>query len=157
MSMVTICIIVLIIALICLVVEMFIPGFGFFGISGLILMAVSAVLAIMYIPYGWVFVTAQALVIIAFVYLIYRRIRNKQLYSNLIMSETLQEDIPAIGDLDSLIGKEGQALTTLRPFGEAGFNGRQLEVCSDGPYIERGAKVKVTEIRNSRVMVTEIK
>jgi membrane-bound serine protease (ClpP class) len=156
MSMVTICIILLAISLICLVVEMFLPGFGFFGISGIILMLLSAVLAVMYIPFGWMFVAAEAALLVLFGSLIFARIRKRQLYGKLILNENLNEAIPDIGSLESLIGKEGKTLTPLRPFGDAEFNGKQLEICSQGPFIARGVMIKGTGINNNRIVVKEV-
>jgi membrane-bound serine protease (ClpP class) len=151
--MVTLCIILLALSLVCLVVEMFMPGFGVFGISGLLLMIASAVLAVMYIPFGWVFVAAEVAVLILFGYLIFMRIRKRQLYGKLIMNETLNDEIPTFGDLESLIGKEGRTMSALRPFGEAEFNGKQLEVSSEGAYIEKDVRVRVSAINNNRIIV----
>ena len=153
MSMVTLCILLLTLGLVCLVVEIFVPGFGVFGIFGLLLMIVSAVLAVMYLPYGWWLVAAETGLLAAFGFLVFRHIRKKQLYGKLIMNETLDEMAPAGEGYDELIGEAGQVITPLRPFGEASFKDRKLEVCSESAYIEQGARIVVTGIRNNRIMV----
>ena len=156
MNIITVCLVLLVAGLICLVVEMFIPGFGVIGFCGLLALVASGVLAVLYIPHGWLFVTAEAALLAGIGYLVYQGIRKKQLLGKLIMTDTLVEDVPEISGLDTLIGKEGRTTTVLRPFGEADFNGRQLDVCSDGAYIDRGARVKVFEVKNNRIMVREV-
>ncbi len=40
--------------------------------------------------------------------------------------------------LQGLLGAEGVTQTTLRPFGVADFQGKMVDVCSNGDFIDRG-------------------
>lgn len=155
--MITLCVILLVLGILCLVAEMFIPGFGVCGISGVVLMIVSAALAVMYVPYGWMFVSLETVLLAVVVWFMFNFIKKKQLHGKLIMDETLNEDIPQIGDLHFFMGKEGITKTPLRPFGEVDFNGVSIEVSSNGAYIEQGRRVKVTELQKNKIIVTEQK
>jgi membrane-bound ClpP family serine protease len=151
--MVQLCIALLILGIICLIVEMFMPGFGVFGISGIALMVVSGILAVMYVPYGWFIVAGEITLLALMMAFMFTYIRKKQLHGRLIMNENLNEDTPLLGDLDSLIGKEGVTLTSLRPFGVAEFNGVKMEVSSSGPFIDKGNKIFVSEVEKNKVIV----
>lgn len=50
----------------------------------------------------------------------------------------------------------GIAITQLRPSGAADFNGKRVDVVTEGGLIERGAPIKVIEVEGVRVVVREI-
>jgi membrane-bound serine protease (ClpP class) len=152
--MVQLCFALLLLGIMCLIVEMFMPGFGVFGISGIVLMVISGVLAVIYVPYGWFIVAAEgALLTVMFIFMTCY-IRRRQLHGRLIMNENLNEDMPPIGDLESLIGKEGVTVTVLRPFGAADFNGVRMEVSSCGPFIEKGVRITVSQVEKNKITVS---
>jgi membrane-bound serine protease (ClpP class) len=142
--------------MLCLVAEMFISGFGVLGVSGIALTVAAAVLAVLYVPYGWIIVLAEAALLAAILFMLVKFIKRRQLQGKLFMKDTLEEDVPQIDNLESFVGKTGLTKTALRPFGDADFNGPSVEVMSDGPYIEKGIKVKVAEIRQSRIVVNAL-
>jgi membrane-bound serine protease (ClpP class) len=53
------------------------------------------------------------------------------------------------------VGELGTAATFLRPAGKARFGERNIDVVTEGDFIEKGAKVKILAIKGSRVIVTE--
>jgi membrane-bound serine protease (ClpP class) len=53
----------------------------------------------------------------------------------------------------SLLGKQGQTLSFLRPAGKARIDGRVFDVVSDGPFIAEGAEIEVVQITGNRVVV----
>jgi membrane-bound serine protease (ClpP class) len=61
----------------------------------------------------------------------------------------------APADLAELAGRTGEALTPLRPSGNARFGERIVDVVSEGGFIPRGAQVVVLEVVGSRVVVQE--
>ncbi|MBN2508472.1 MAG: NfeD family protein [Verrucomicrobia bacterium] len=52
-----------------------------------------------------------------------------------------------------LLNTTGTALTALRPSGTALIQGKRVDVVTEGPFIERGAGVKVVAIEGLRVVV----
>jgi len=56
-------------------------------------------------------------------------------------------------DLSALEGKEGVALTELRPSGNARIGDRRVDVVSEGAFISKGEAVVVTEVNSNRVVV----
>jgi membrane-bound serine protease (ClpP class) len=56
----------------------------------------------------------------------------------------------------TLVGKIGQAVSTLRPSGKADIEGARLDVVTEGDYISEGAAVVVIQVEGSRVVVREV-
>lgn len=59
-------------------------------------------------------------------------------------------------DYRNFVGKEGDALSTLRPSGKVKIGDSVLDAVSDGGFIEQGRPVKVTAARSSYIIVREI-
>jgi membrane-bound serine protease (ClpP class) len=65
-----------------------------------------------------------------------------------------------VGDLGTdrpeLLHQTGSALTPLRPSGTAMIAGKRVDVVTEGPFIDRGAPVKVVEVEGARVVVRAV-
>lgn len=55
-----------------------------------------------------------------------------------------------------LMGEEGEALTILRPAGKARIRGEIVDVVSQGPYVDKGATIRVVEVNGNRVEIIEV-
>ena len=58
-----------------------------------------------------------------------------------------------VGVLDSQRGKTGRAVSPLRPSGVAVFDGRRIDVITEGLMVEPGQWVKCVEVRANKVLV----
>jgi membrane-bound ClpP family serine protease len=56
-------------------------------------------------------------------------------------------------DLGDYKDKEGKSVTDLRPAGIAMFNGKRLDVVTDGDYIEAGTPIIVTGVTGNQIIV----
>jgi membrane-bound ClpP family serine protease len=56
-------------------------------------------------------------------------------------------------ELEGLRGKVGRAVSSLRPSGVAEFDGRRIDVITEGLMVEPGQWVKCVEVRANRVIV----
>ena len=156
--MLQLAVILLAIGTLALLLELLIPGFDGFvcGIVGIIALVLSAIITVIWHDYGWFFVGAGVAVLGLLVGLVYNFITKRQLQGRFLLKDNLAEDTSIIGDLSGLVGKEGRAISILKPYGEADFNGIQMEVSSNGAFIERGAKIRVLETQGRKVIVGEI-
>ena len=155
--MLQLCIILLVVGVLAILLEILMPGFDGFisGVVGILALVASAILAVIYVPGGWILVGINLAVIGVSTLILFSYIKRKQLQGKIILAEALAEDLPAI-DYAGLVGKEGKAVTLLRPYGEADFNGIRVEVSSGGTMIERGARIRVTETQANKVIVSQI-
>lgn len=154
--------------LILLAVEIFvIPGFGFAGIGGIVLIVAALFLALLgadpFIDWDQVsvaiFQLTGALVLSLLVFLIILKYLPKSsTFSKLVLAEEESADKGFVSypSDKELIGKEGVALTDLRPAGSAEFNGERIDVIADWDYIIKGKKVKVIRVEGIKVVVKEV-
>ena len=56
----------------------------------------------------------------------------------------------------SLVGRQGTAMTVLRPAGKAQIGDDFVDVVSDGPFISAGRQIEVLAVAGNRVVVREI-
>lgn len=56
----------------------------------------------------------------------------------------------------SLVGRQGTALTVLRPAGKAQIGDELVDVVSEGPFISAGRKIEILSVSGNRVVVREI-
>lgn len=57
---------------------------------------------------------------------------------------------------ESLVGRVGKTVTPLRPSGAVEFDGRRVDVVSEGLPIDAGVWVKCLEARGTRVVVRQV-
>ncbi len=154
--------------LILLGIEIFvIPGFGVTGILGIVLIVASLFLSLLgaepFIDWSQVsiaiFQLTGALVLSLFIFLILIKYLPKTaVFSKLVLAEEESADKGFVSypSDKELIGKEGIALTDLRPAGSAEFNGERIDVIADWDYIVKGKKIKVIRVEGIKVVVKEI-
>lgn len=138
-----------------LAIEFVIPGFGVFGVAGMACTTIGA----FFIMGGGL----PALVILLGIYLalalgiaflcVYLPKESK--YNPFVLWEQQKNSDGYTGgaDLSSLLGKQGQALTTLRPAGTIAVSGKRFDVSSLGDYIEKGTSVTIVKVEGSKIFV----
>lgn len=131
-----------------------IPGFGVIGILGIV-----SVMAAGGFAYGKLGTTYGVLafgggigVTILMFWLLPRTAAGKAM----VLSENQAGMRAADARLAELAGKEGRALTPLRPAGTAEIADRTVDVVTDGVYVEAGARVRVAKVEGVRVVVEPV-
>lgn len=133
--------------------EMLIPGFGVFGILGSVCLLGTAFLVAK--VYGiTAFLITVVLLVIAFVLMIVLA-KKSGFYNKVVLRDKQEAQDFDESTLQGLLGAEGVTQTTLRPFGVADFQGKMVDVCSNGDFIDRGKRVRVTQIQGKTVTVAE--
>ena len=150
-------IVVLLIGIILIGVEFYMPGFGLPGISGTICTGVGIFLTGKNASQR-IIVGVIAIVVIAVMLVISIIVFNsKKVKSPIKLDTEVQgKDLFIDGkDMEYLIGKKGVAATDLKPSGKGEFDGVKLDILSAGEFIEKGASLEITEIKNNRIFVKE--
>lgn len=133
--------------------EMLIPGFGVFGILGSVCLLGTAFLVAK--VYGiTAFLITVVLLVIAFALMIVLA-KKSGFYNKVVLRDKQEAQDFDESTLQGLLGAEGVTQTTLRPFGVADFQGEMVDVCSNGDFIDRGKRVRVTQIQGKTVTVAE--
>lgn len=137
-------------------IEMVVPGFGVPGISGIICLVAGVFLTADTIEEG-IFITVVVIVILGILMtIIMGFLSQKKFRSPIVLDEDLKAGAPInSSDLDYLLQKEGRATTDLKPAGKGDFEGIELDIFSEGPYIKKGSPIVISRINENRLMVRE--
>lgn len=133
----------------------FIPGIVI-GSLGMLLIITGNILAFSLLDphYGWISVLLSILIIGILLYL-----TNKlKLWDRLVLKDhhVKKDEESSIISLDSLIGKEGIALTDLKPAGFVLIENKKYNAQSSGAFINKDFKVKVIEASGSYLIVQKL-
>ncbi|MBQ7759367.1 NfeD family protein [Anaerotignum sp.] len=140
-----------ILGLVMLFAEILMPGFGLFGILGSISLLGSLVLT--YKFYGMVTFLIMLLVAVIVFFAMVVFAKKSGLYNKVVLSDKQEAQDFDESVLQGLLGQVGLTQSTLRPFGVAEFDGKMIDVCSQGDFIDRDVKVQVVQITGKTVTV----
>lgn len=150
-------IVCMVVGVVLLLVEVFMPGFGIPGISGCALLGAGIIMT--WIQFGakvGLGVTVIVLALLAILISVAMRsvAKGKLGKSEFVLNGDMSEEKEETGnDMLSLVGEVGEVMTVLRPVGVAEFECGRLNVMTEGEYIERGAKVIITRVDGTNVFV----
>lgn len=152
----------LILGVVCIIVEIFKPGFGIFGILGGVL-TIAGIIIRTLVGDGNIFFQ---IIVIIFMDVVFAAIGFLTMYllarfgflkrTPFIQSGTAVGLVRSEGTLDNgfLVGKEGVATTNLHPLGKADIEGEIYDVVSNGIFIDKEEKIKVIAVEGSEIKVT---
>ena len=153
-------IICVLVGVILLVVEVFMPGFGIPGISAGVLLLAGIVMT--WYEYGAKIGLAMTVAVLALMGIVFsislKSVKNGKIARTAITLEGAVNDggKSERAQMQRLVGQEGIALTALRPVGAVEFAKEKMNVQSDGEFIEKGAKVRVIKINGTTVYVKKV-
>ena len=165
--------ILLLLGLVLLAIEVFvIPGFGVAGVAGFICIALGMILSFQdfvlpdpELPWQQDILVSNLTKVLgsfvvafgaALVFLSYFFPRLGKLVEGPYLDTTLADSHADSHEARQVtVGESGTAATFLRPAGKARFGARDIDVVTEGDFIEKGTRVKILAIRGNRVVVTE--
>lgn len=141
-----------------LVIEAFIPGFGVFGVGGIFSVAASVFLSVDSPKRATMYLMWTSLAFMFTLFAILRGLSKRGLGKALTLRDRLdgKSYVPERADLSGMVGKEGRALSTLRPAGTAQFGAQRIDVVTEGEFIASGTPVKVIRVDGARVLVRSL-
>lgn len=160
-------ILIFVIGLGLLLVEIFyIPGFGFLGVIGILMMFGSMFFGLLSdLPIitgddisAAIFQLALSVVFgVIFIFVLSKYLPKSAVWNRLILfqEEKIQEGFISNPDLSYLFGKEGRAITQLRPAGIALIENKRVDVVTEGEYISADSQIVVLKVEGSKVIVRQ--
>lgn len=154
----------LIIGTIFIIVEIFQPGFGFFGIVGMILVVAGMVARLVMSKRGslviqfFVMLLCVTIVILIALIIMLRSLKKGRLSRTGLVqkAKAVPEGVTSgTSDFSLLLGKFGIADSVLRPSGNALIDGRLYSVVSQSSLIEKGRDIEVIAVEGARITVRE--
>jgi membrane-bound serine protease (ClpP class) len=140
-----------------LLVEAFVPGFGVFGFGGIGCMVASIFLAVPTPELATQYLMWTAVAFTFTLFAILRALSRRGLGKALTLKQHHAPTyVPARADLSAMVGREGVALTTLRPAGTAQFGNDKVDVVTEGEFLKAGTPIKVMRVDGARVLVRSL-
>lgn len=139
-------------------IEMVLPGFSVPGISGIICLVAGVFLLADSVMEG-AFITIAVLALLGILMAVILWLLSKgKLKTPIIMKEEQNRDEGYLSskDLEYLLGKQGVAVTDLRPVGVGQIDGISFDVVSEGNYISKGAGIEIIKAEGSKLIVREL-
>ncbi|HEY5940254.1 MAG TPA: NfeD family protein [Gemmatimonadales bacterium] len=151
---------------IALAVEIFIlPGFGVAGVLGALAIVASMVLAMMGarptsgdVAQALAVLGASIFITLAVIFAWLRHLPNSGRFRGLLLQGAVHKSqgfvsAPNRGDL---IGRDGVAVTDLRPSGTAKVGDERIDVVTEGEYVPQGSRVQVVQSDGYRHIVRAV-
>lgn len=135
-----------------------VPGHGFAGFLGTAALVAAVVLSF---GYAFLFVAAQsisiAIVLTAIAFWLTTRILPENAFLRRLTLTAVQgPDYVASEGHRDLLGATGVATSYLRPAGVASFDGRRVDVLTEGDFLPAGSPIQVSRVEGARVFVRPV-
>lgn len=141
-----------------LVVEGVVPGFGLPGVSGIILIIVGTVLAMNSVGMAIMSLSIAIILTTIVSIILFKRGYRSELLNKIILNSSTEGERGYLSSTPrkELLGKEGIALSGLRPAGFIDIDGQRLDALSEGGFISENDKVLVVKVEGSKIIVRRI-
>ena len=138
--------------------EMVLPGFGAPGIFGGICLIGGIFCTSDSIEEGLTITICVVVILVIMFTLILALFHMKRVKPPIILQEELKAEkgYLSTSDLEYLIGKEGIAVTDLRPAGKCNIEGIEFDVRSEGRYIAKGSQIRISRIQGNTLIIKEL-
>jgi membrane-bound ClpP family serine protease len=149
----------LLLGLILVMVEVFVPSGGILGFLSISSLLAAVILAFYHrgAEVGFIFLAITAVTVPAALALAFRWWPHTPMGRRLLLdvptSEEVLPDSPQRRTLRQMVGKLGVAKTVMLPSGAVMVDGQTIDALSEGMPIEAGQRVRVIEVRGNRVVV----
>jgi len=142
---------VLVLGLLLLLAEVaIVPGFGVAGVLGMLALAAGAIAAWTELGPFWGTVTGGVSIVAAGVMLY---VIPKSRAGRRMVLEHSQAEAVSQEDRSDLLGRRGTTVTPLRPIGRVRFGHDEVDVMTEGEYVESNREVEVMTVEGPRVVV----
>jgi membrane-bound serine protease (ClpP class) len=147
----------LVLGFILLLIELFTPTFGVVGLSGIILIITGCYLAVtLHSVIAGITLSLSSLIIIIASIKLFPKTRIAKSMRLSLSQDKASGYNSADDSLKYFMGKEGVAVTILRPSGTAIIDGKKVDVITEGIFMPEGSKVRVMLVEGSRVVVKSV-
>lgn len=147
--------IALILGVVLVIVEMFIPGFGLPGISGVLLIALGIFLQAKTLEEALLLLLVVAAILGVALFIVLCTARKNRFSKSPIVLNSSIHPAPQT-DMQYFMGREGVTSTPLRPAGIADFDGVRLDVIAEAEFVPAGVRVRIVKAEGNRIVVRRI-
>lgn len=137
--------------------EIFLPG-GVIGLIGTMSLLAAIVVSFFIFPMDIALLNTLAIIVLSGICIVIwvKFFPRSRLGKSLTLADNGKSFKSASLEFMDLLGKEGVTMSVLRPAGIAKFDGKRVDVVTNGSWIESGKPVKVIQVQGIRILVKEI-
>jgi len=152
-------IVLFVLGLALLIIELFVPSFGILGLLGGASLITGVTLAAANPMTAFISLIIAVILAIVIVAIVARTNKGRGVWNKFILRDklTTEEGYISAEEKISLLGKEGTAVTALRPAGTVRIGDDRIDVVTSGEFIDANRPVKVIKAEGTWVVVKEIK
>ncbi len=134
---------------------LFVPGTTVVGILGIIATLLGVYLSFVYFgsTTGVWFAAGSGVLFVAGIYYSFKQKTWDRFSLKDTMKGKFNEGLTSVLQ----VAQRGEAISSLRPFGKADFEGKVFEVRSFGDYVDSGTPVEIVKIDGNKIYVQPIK
>jgi len=137
--------------------EVFVPGGILGAVGGLALLTAAVIAFAAFGPMAGGYVALAIVLLVAVSIMLWIRIFPRtRIGKKMTVARDLSQAKGTDSSLESLVGKEGEAISDLRPSGFARIDGERVDVITQGVMIHKGEKIRVVETESNRVVVKHV-
>ena len=160
-TFITIATIIYYVAIVFLIVEAFVPGFGFFGISGLAGIVISLIVKVcLGVTLNRILlelVIALIIIIALLVWIIISARKGLISKSSLISKGTSIPTYYNDDDLKIFINQKGETVTTCKPVGKIRLDDEIYDCLSLDGYLNIGENIIVVDVKDNILQIHKVK
>lgn len=148
-----------ILGIILMLIELVVPGFGIFGGLGILSLVAGVVMAAYDTGAGLLSFGIAFVIAIVFIIIVIKQFKTRGIWNRFILKDEMKTESGYVAPrgYQHLQGKQGVALTPLRPSGMAEIEGERVDVVTEGGHTASGQQVSVVKVEGNRVVVREVK
>jgi membrane-bound serine protease (ClpP class) len=142
-----------------MIAELFIPSGGILGVLSLAGIGVGVALTFQYsVNVGLITLLCVFIALPVFVSILLPYWPRTPFGKRLVITAPEEQDAdhPAQKDLESLRGRVGKTLSSLRPAGVVDFDGRRVDALTEGMLVDPGQLVRCVDVRFGKVVVRPV-
>lgn len=149
--------IILIVGVLLIFAEIFLPGFGIAGGSGTLLVIIGIIMTARSVTEAVVMFLILFLLLAVVTAIVLKSARKGKLSKTLVLnlSSDKEKGYSSKSDYTALNGLKGKALTSLRPSGTVIIGGRRYDVITTGSFIDKDTEVIVVNSAEGKIVVEE--
>jgi membrane-bound serine protease (ClpP class) len=151
------------IGLIFLAAEVFVPSLGILFVLGTACLVGGVAMTFIYAPnpyLPWLTLGIITMLVPVGGYFLFQLWPKTVIGKRIILQAPTDDEsalsMPVHVELEQLRGRIGRALSSLRPAGVADFDGRRIDVITEGMMIDAGEWVRCIDVRAGRVLVRKV-
>ncbi len=146
-----------VLGIVLLIIEVFVPSFGILGLLGSASLIAGIVIAAPDPVNAFISIGIAVAISIVIIIMTAKMNKTKGVWNRFILRDklTTEQGFLSSDTKESLLGKEGLAITPLRPSGTVQIDDDRIDVVTSGEFIAAGRKVKVVKAEGTWVVVKE--